>query len=130
MGKTASYSYSDKSGVFKTALKSALLGFIISLILVLIFAIIVKLVGLNNSMIGIVNQIIKILSVFFGVLFGVTDKTRWLFKGALGGAIFAILSFIVFLFFGNSFNLVTLGTDVAICVATGIVASLLSASKK
>ena len=130
MEKTASYSYTEKSGVFKTALKSALLSLIISLVLVLIFAIIVKLTGLNNNMIGIVNQIIKILSVFFGILFGVTDKQRWLFKGALGGAIFALISFLIFLFLGNEFNSVTLTTDLAICVATGIVASLLSASKK
>jgi len=130
MEKTASYSYVEKSNVFKTALKSALLGLIISLVLVLVFAIVVKLTGLNSSMIGIVNQVIKILSVFFGVLFGVVDKKRWLFKGALGGALFAIISFLIFLFMGNQFNGVTLITDLAICVATGIVASLLSASKK
>lgn len=120
----------DKNGVLRTALRSGLLAFVLSLVFVLIFALIVRLTNINGTMIGIVNQVIKILSAFLGVLFGVRDRNNWFIKGVLGGTIFAVLAFLVFSVLGSGFNFVTLLADVAVCAVAGIVGALISAGKK
>lgn len=119
----------DKNSILRTALRSAMLAFVLSLAFVLIFAFIVKLTNINGTMIGIVNQVIKILSAFLGVLFGVKDRNKWLIKGVLGGALFAVLAFLVFSILGSGFNFMTLLTDVAISAVAGIVGALISAGK-
>lgn len=131
MEKTMAYSSSvNKNGVFAVALRSALIGFVVSLILTLVFAFIVKLTGLNNNMIGIVNQVNKILSVFFGVLFGLRDRSKWFFKGALGGMIFSLLTFFVFGLLGAGFKGINLLIDLLIGLLVGVLGALFSSSRK
>lgn len=120
----------DKNGVLRTALRSALLAFVLSLAFVLIFALIVKLTNIDGTMIGIVNQVIKILSAFLGVLFGVRDRNKWFIKGIFGGILFAVLAFLVFAVLGSGFNFMTLLTDVVVCTVAGVVGALISAGKK
>lgn len=78
-------------------LKSALICVLISLGLILIFAISLKFIDISDVVIKIINQVIKIISIFFGVFFcQKTDKSRGLIKGILIGVIYSIFAYFVF----------------------------------
>ena len=98
MEKTTSLSTNtvNGGGILRTVIKSAILSFILSLVFVLIFALIVKLANVDGTAVGIVNQAIKIVSAFLGVLFAVNERNGWFLKGALGGALFAFVAFLTF----------------------------------
>ena len=120
---------SDNSSSLKTIIKGALLAFVISLVLVL-FALIVKLTNIGTGTIAIVNQIIKIVSVFLGVLFAVKERPRWFINGLFGGVLYAILSFLVFSLIISSFNWAGFGIDLGISAVVGIIAALLAAGRR
>ena len=132
MEKTTSLSTNtvNGGGILRTVIKSAILSFILSLVFVLIFALIVKLANVDGTAVGIVNQAIKIVSAFLGVLFAVNERNGWFLKGALGGALFAFISFLTFSLIVGSFNWGGLLFDVLLCAVAGIVAALLAAGKK
>ncbi len=121
---------SDNSSSLKTIIKGALLAFVISLVLVLLFALIVKLTNIGTGTIAIVNQIIKIVSVFLGVLFAVKERPRWFINGLFGGVLYAILSFLVFSLIISSFNWAGFGIDLGISAVVGIIAALLAAGRR
>ncbi len=114
----------------KTILKSALLSFVFSLVFVLVFALIVKLTNIGEGAIGIVNQAIKIVSVFLGVLFSVKERGGWFLNGLCGGVLYAVIAFFVFSFVGGQFNWSNLFIDIGVSGAVGILAALLAAGKK
>jgi len=130
METTARSSSFGKSSVLRTSFRSALISFVISLILVLIFAFVVKLTSVSDTIIGIVNQVIKVLSVFLGVLFGLQDRSAWFLKGLLSGIFFALISFGVFGLLGANLTMLGLLGDLGISVVAGIVGALLSSIKK
>lgn len=69
----------------------------ITLILILAFAFIIKLTNLSDNFIFPINQIIKIISLFFGVLISLKKSNEKGFvKGILIGITYFVLNFIVF----------------------------------
>lgn len=125
-----SASESNSGGTLRTVVKSAVLSFVLSLVMVLVFALVVKLANVSGTTVGVINQIIKILSAFLGVLFAVNERNAWLVKGTLGGALFAVLAFVTFSLIGGSFNWGSLIVDVLLCAVAGAVAALLAGGKK
>ena len=77
-------------------LKAVLIGLVVSLALVLIFALIVRWASLDEKIIVPVNYAIKILSLALGCLFGFTNKRNGVIKGAVSGLVFMLLTFFVF----------------------------------
>ena len=130
MERSMSLGFGDKNSVFRTSLRSAFLGSVFSICLVLIFALVIKLTGVGGNAIGIVNQIIKFVSVFLGILFGVKDGSKWFFKGILGGTLFAIITFLIFSAIGSEFNFGNMIIDIVLCSLVGLVSALISAGKK
>ena len=57
-------------------IRGGLLSFVFATILVLVFSLIVKLTNMSATAVPIVNQVIKILSVFLGVFFSLKNKER------------------------------------------------------
>ena len=90
----------EKSINFKTnlldILKSVLFSTLISLGLVLIFAIIIKFASLPNNVIMPVNIAIKILSVLVGTIIGFKQPDNGLIKGAFSGLIYMLFTFFIF----------------------------------
>ncbi len=85
-------------------LKGSFVAISISLISILIFAFVIKLTNLSDKFIPIVNQIIKIISIFFGVLSATKyNKTKGLVKGVSVALIYTILSFVIFATLSKSF---------------------------
>ena len=77
-------------------LKAVLFATLISLGLVLIFAIIIRFASVENKVIMPVNIAIKIVSVFVGVLIGFKQAQNGLLKGAITGLAYMLLTFLIF----------------------------------
>ena len=78
-------------------IKSSLVGVVASILMVLLFAFVLKFVDLNSSVIGTIDQIIKIASIFISVLaLSKSNGDKLLTKGLIVGAVYSIITFIVF----------------------------------
>ncbi len=73
-------------------LKAVLFSTLISLGLILIFAIIIKFASLPNSAIMPVNIAIKIVSLLVGVLIGFKNLSNGLLKGAITGLVYMLFT--------------------------------------
>ena len=108
-------------------LKASLVGVVVSILLVLLFAFVLKFVDLNSGTISLVDQIIKVLSVFIAiVMLNKANDESLLLKGILVGAVYSIITFIVFSILNGGFN-VGLGvlTDIAFSALVGGVSAIL-----
>ncbi len=84
--------------------RGALVAVSISLVAILIFALLIRLLGISDGAIMPINQIIKILSIFFGVWFALrNDRTKGAMRGAIIGLVYTILAYLVFSILSGSF---------------------------
>ena len=77
-------------------LKAVLFATLISLALVLIFAIVIRFANVENKVIMPVNIAIKILSLLIGVMIAFKNPQNGLVKGAISGVIYMLLTFLIF----------------------------------
>jgi putative membrane protein (TIGR04086 family) len=108
-------------------IRGILLAAVISLAGVLILALIVKLTSIGSEVILPVNQIIKILSVLLGCLFGIKEKEKGALKGSIIGLSYSLLSIFIFLIMnktlsGSSINYIDLIAGTAAGCLSGIIA--------
>ena len=91
------------SGVL-AIIKSCLLGLIITLVGIVLFAVVLKFVDVSSAVITWVNNVIKIVSIFF-VMWSVKRKAgdKLLLKAIFAGALYAILTFIIFSILNGNF---------------------------
>lgn len=87
---------------FKDVIKGSLFSLIITLVAVLIFGIVIKLTSISNEIIMPINQVIKVLSIFFGIIFSFKTKQFGAIKGLLVGLIYTLLSLFIFLIIGGT----------------------------
>ncbi len=93
------------NGVFLSIVKGSLIALCVSLIGILIFAFCLKFTSLSDKLILPINQVIKGLSIFLGVFFGLKKrKEMGLVSGLLIGFIYTIVAFIVFSILNGAFN--------------------------
>ena len=91
--------------------KSKILNYIIamlvsllsSVVLVFIFAIILSSVSISSTFIKPINQVIKGISLAIGALIALKGD-KGLIKGAVFGAVYSVLSFILFSIIAGSFD--------------------------
>lgn len=84
-----------KNDVFDV-LKAVLFATLISLALVLVFAIVIRFASVENKVIMPVNIAIKIVSIFVGTLIGFKQPQNGLLKGAISGLAYMLLTFLIF----------------------------------
>ena len=77
-------------------LKAVLFGALIALALVLIFARVLKFTSLPARAIMPVNIVIKLVSIFVGIILGFKNKQNGILKGAIAGLVFMLLTFFIF----------------------------------
>jgi len=112
----------EKDGAVYGVVKGVGTALITSLLGIIIFGFIVKLAMLNSSVIGAVDQFIKIISVFLGCMFSV-GKGKGLIKGLLIGGIYSTLMQLIFaMIFGG----ITFGKGFFIDLAFMIIVGALS----
>ncbi len=96
-----------KSGVkkyfFTDVLKGALVSILIGAILILVFATVLNFVPINETVVTVVNQIIKVLAIFVGCFFGFKEKRNGILKGLFSGLIYAIGTVLIFALINKSF---------------------------
>ena len=84
--------------------KGALLSLAFSLVGAFLFALVLRAFPVPNGAVLPVNQIVKILAIFFGVLFSVRNE-KGLLKGVLIGVFTALLTCLAFSALGGDFSL-------------------------
>ena len=77
-------------------LKAVLFATLISLALVLIFAIEIRFANVENKVIMPVNVAIKILSLLVGVLLAFKNPQNGLVKGSISGLLYMLFTFLIF----------------------------------
>lgn len=78
-------------------IRGLLVSISISLIAILVFAVVLRFVSLPDIVIKIINQVIKVLSILFGVKTTLKrDKSKGLIKGAVLGFLYTITSYLLF----------------------------------
>ena len=103
--------------------KTVVIAVLVSMVLVLVFALIVKATDLSEETIGYVNVGIKIVSVMIGTLLGFKrgGSSGWL-KGLIGGLLYVVTSFFVFASISGGFSMADLSW---VDILTGAVVGLL-----
>lgn len=81
---------------FIDIVRSSLIAVVSSLVLILIFAIIIKFTGIADNIILVINMIIKSLSVVLGILFGIKNVKLGAVKGLLSGVLFVVVTYALF----------------------------------
>lgn len=116
----------DRGYVFEIV-KANIIALIFALIAILISALIVKIFSVSDGAIPIINQVIKSVAIFIGIIFSLKKPNNGWLRGLICGFVFVWLSFIVFsaldanFVFGMSlFNNCVLGT------VTGMISGIIS----
>ena len=107
--------------------KSSVLGVLISIVLVLILAFVLKFVELSDGVITILDEIIKIISIFIATI-NLVKKSPYklLYKGALIGAVYTILTFIVFSALRGNYTFgATFIVDIIMGAVVGIIVAIM-----
>ena len=95
-----------KENLFISILKGAVVSVAITLVLILAFALVIKFFNISDNFIFPINQVIKVISLFFGIMIVLKgSKEKGLVKGILLGLVYFILSFVIFSILQGSFNL-------------------------
>lgn len=107
-------------------LRASLIALLISLVLVLAFALIVRRASLDGTALTIGNYVIKAVAVLIGVCVGFKGASGGAVKGATTGLLYMLLCVFVFAvadgFKSANFNF----ADLLTTVITGIIAGIIS----
>ena len=107
-------------------LRASLIALILSLLLVLLFALIVRWAALDGAALTVGNYVIKALAVLVGVCIGFKHPTGGAVKGGVTGIVYTLLTVFVFAvadgFRSANFNFADLLTTVVTGVIAGVIA--------
>ena len=121
---------SEKSkSIIKELLFGAVFSAIVTLLLILVFAVIVKYANLSSVAIKTVNQFIKGISVFIGCFFSLKTD-RGLVKGVLVGTIYLVFIYVLFAITGGFSFGIGLLFDALICLIIGGVSGIFAVNFK
>lgn len=85
--------------------KGVVCGLCVSLVGILLFAFILRFSSISDKVIAPVNEVIKGVSIFFGVFVGLRKhKKMGLLNGILIGFLFTIVAFLVFSLLDGTFS--------------------------
>lgn len=112
--------------------KGTLIALSISLVLVLVFAFLLKFTNISDNAIAPVNQVIKGVSIFLGVFIGLRKcKELGLVSGLLIGFIYTLVAFLVFSILSGSFTFdLSLLTDAVFGAVIGAICGIISVNIK
>ena len=94
----------EKKGNVKPIIKGVLVALAISLVAILLFAFLLRWTNISDSLIAPVNQVIKGVSIFLGVFFGLKKvKRNSIINGLIIGFLYTIVAFLVFSLLDGAF---------------------------
>ena len=124
--------FRKKSPEIPSLWKGILISIAVTAIAVILFALIISMADLSDSVIRIVNQAIKIISIFFGVKYAMEKgEKNAIAKGALVGLIYMGAGVLIYsLLSGQSLSFLAYAIDVLMGIAAGgLSAMILGASR-
>ena len=94
----------NKVSFWGVVIKGSLMALSVCLILILVFAFILRFVAVSDSLISPINQIIKTVSILVGTFYGLKkSKEMGLISGLIVGLMFTLISFLAFSILDGSF---------------------------
>jgi len=97
---------SNKKELFKSIIKGTIVSVLSTLIMILIFALIIRFFNIKDSWIFPINQIIKVISLFIGTFIALKGiKSQGFIKGLVVGLFYFLFSYIVFSILQNNFTI-------------------------
>ncbi len=123
---------SGKAHLLGLIAKGTLIALCLSLVLVLVFAFLLKFTNIPDSIIFPINQVIKGISIFLGVFISLKkSKELGLVSGLLIGFIYTFLAFLVFSILSGTFSFdITLLTDIVFGAVIGGICGIISVNIK
>ena len=116
----------NEIGFFGGVIRGALVTVITALIGVLVFAFIVKTAYLNDSVMRVVNQFIKVLSIFLGCMFS-PYKRLGIIKGVTIGVFGSLTIHLLFsLLLGQTISAVSFVVDLIFALVVGAISGVIS----
>ena len=112
--------------------KTVVVAVLVSMVLVLVFALIVKATDLSEDTIGYVNVAIKTVSVLIGTLLGFKrgGTGGWL-KGLISGLLYVVTSFLVFASISGNLSFGDLSwVDVLTGAVVGLICGVIAVNVK
>ncbi len=107
--------------------KGTIFSLIISMILIIVFAIIIRFVNIPDSTIIPINQVIKGVSILVGTIIALRGSTKGFLKGLIIGILYAILSYIVFSILSGTLTFgITTITDILFGAVLGAISGLIA----
>ncbi len=86
-------------------LKGSITAVSVTLVLILLFALLLRFTNITDKIIMPVNQVIKIVSIFFGVYSALKyHREKGWVKGMLIGLTYSVLAFVVFAILSSSLS--------------------------
>ena len=110
------------------SLKAGILSLVFSCIGVLVLALIAKLCNIGDTLLPIINQVLKVIAVAIGTIVSVKDE-KFLLKAVIGAVIFWLLSFAVFAIMGGQFHIGQIALDLGLALVTAIVVAIIKSRK-
>lgn len=113
-------------------IKGSLIALSFSLVGILIFAFVLRFIAISDGAIKPINQVIKILSVAFGVFIGLKkNHDMGLIRGLLIGLLYTIMAFISFSILDGSMSFsITLINDLLFGAISGAICGILAVNLK
>jgi len=111
----------------RQVLRGTLYGIVATLVMVLGFALVVRMTGLGSTTINVISQIIKVLSIFIAVRVALREmgKRGWVIGGVVG-VIYTILIFFIFSIISSEFSITTgILFELLFATAIGMASALL-----
>ncbi len=94
----------QNSSAWMAIAKGVVVGLCVSLVGILLFAFILRFTSISDKVIAPVNEVIKGVSIFFGVFIGLKKyKKMGFLNGILIGFLFTVVAFLVFSLLDGAF---------------------------
>ena len=128
----AKFNKKFSSPILANILKGSLIAVSISLILILLFAVLIKLTNIPDVAISPVNQVIKIISIFLGCFLCLKKlPQKGLVTGSFVGMLYTVLAFLIFSLLGGTFSFnLTLLSDIIFATIIGGICGIMAVNKK
>lgn len=116
-----------KKSFFGQVIKGALSAISLALVLILLFAVLIRFTSLSDKFIKPVNQVIKIVCILFGVKLSLKhDRQKGWFKGLLIGLIFSVIAYLLFSILSMEFSFgTTTIIDMVFSALLGLISGIL-----
>ena len=110
------------------SLKAGLLSLVFACIGVLVLALFAKLLNISDAVLPIINQVLKALAVFLGMLFSLKDE-KLVLKGLVGAVLYWLLSVLLFSLLGGGFHWGQIALDLGISLVVAFIVALIKSRR-